>query len=348
MIPLREIAELVGGKVLGDDNVNITGVSGIKEAKEGTISFVANAKYLSLLEGSKASAIIVNSDVKVAFRPLVLVDDPYLAFTKVMALWANDETPSLPNGIHPTAILGRNVTIGDEVSIQPYVVIDHDAKIGDRVTIYPHVHIGSKSCIGDDTLIYSRVSIRERTSIGKRCIIHSGVVIGSDGFGFTPVKGVHHKVPQTGTVIVEDDVEIGANATIDRATINKTLIGKGTKIDNLVQIGHNVVTGENCIIVSQTGISGSSVLGKGVTVAGQVGIAEHLTIGDRSVIAARAVVTKSLPPDSFVSGFPAKPHEKEKRIKAGLHRLPALHKTVAEQGKKLKRLEEKLLEDKSG
>lgn len=341
---LREIAELVDGRVVGDEDIIITGVAGIKEARKGEITFVANPRYVSLMNTTQASAIIVGSGVKNSnHRPLIKTKDPYLAFTRVMNLLANGNGEVLPPpSIHSTVILGKNVELGSNVSLHPYVVIEDDVQVGDKVTIYPHVYLGRKSRIGDETLIYPQVTIREKITIGKRVIIHSGTVVGSDGFGFAPVKGAHHKVPQIGTVIVEDDVEIGANVTIDRGTIGKTLIGKGTKIDNLVQIAHNVVIGENSIIVAQSGISGSATLGKRVTMAGQSGVVGHLTVGDNTTVAARAGVTKSLPPNSFVSGFPARPHEKEKRVKASLQKLPELCKTFGQLLKRVAKLEEKL------
>ena len=342
LVPLKEIASLVDGEIVGDEGIVINGVAGIKEAKEGEITFVANPKYASLMNSTDASAVIVSRDVKNGRRTLLQTDDPYLAFTRVMELWANDNgEPSPPVGVHPTVVVGKKVTFGKRVSIQAYVVLEDEVEIGDDVTISPHVYIGRKCKIGDDTLIYPRVTIREKISIGKRCIIHSGTVIGSDGFGFAPMKGVHHKVPQIGTVIIEDDVEIGANVTVDRGTIGRTLIGKGTKIDNLVQIAHNVVIGENSIIVAQVGISGTAVLGKGVTIAGQAGVAGHLTIGDNTTVGARAGVTKSIPPNSLVSGFPAKPHEEEKRLKVNFRRLPKVVKAVRELQERLRSLEEK-------
>ena len=343
LISLREVAELVDGEVEGDPNIVITGVAGIKEAREGDITFIANTRYASLMDSTRASAIIVSRDVVNGKRPLVRTEEPYLAFTKVMNLQVNGNGElALALEVHPHAIIGEGVKLGKNVAISAYAVITDGAEIGDRVTIHPFVYVGYRSKIGDETLIYPHVTVREKVSIGKRCIIHSGTVIGSDGFGFAPVKGIHHKVPQIGTVIVEDDVEIGANVAVDRGTIGKTQIGKGTKIDNLVQIAHNVVIGENSIIVAQVGISGSAVLGKGVTVAGQAGVAGHLTIGDNTVAAARAGVTKDIPGNTCVSGFPAKPHEREKRIKAVLGRLPVLSKTVSQLRKKVEELEEKL------
>ncbi len=341
-ISLGKIAELVNGEIVGSPDLIITGVAGIKEAKEGEITFVANQKYASLMDDTKASAIIVSNGAKNKNHALIRTADPYFAFTKVMELWINGNGEvSPPPGIHPTAVIGNEVKLGKDVSVQAYVVIAHHTQIGDRATLYPHTYVGHHSQIGDDCLIYPRVTIKEKSTIGKRCIIHSGTVIGSDGFGFAPVKGIHHKVPQIGTVIVEDDVEIGVNASIDRATIGKTIIGKGTKIDNLVQIAHNVVIGENSIIVAQVGISGSTTIGNGVTIAGQAGVAGHLSIGDNAVVSARGGVTKDVPADSRVSGFPAQPHEKEMRTKAALQKLPELTKTIRELEKRVAELEEK-------
>jgi len=226
--------------------------------------------------------------------------------------------------------------------LPPYVVIGDDAQIGDETGIFTGVYIGSQSQIGNDCLIYPHVTIRERVQLGNRVIVHSGTVIGSDGFGFSTVKGVHHKIPQIGTVQVEDDVEIGANVTIDRARFDKTLIKKGTKIDNLVQIAHNVVIGENSVIVSQSGISGSTVVGNNVILAGQAGVVGHITIRDNAVIAAQAGVTKSVLKNQCVSGYPAKPHSEAKRINACIQRLPNLQKAVADLQKQLEDLQAKL------
>ncbi len=343
-IPLKKIAELVNAEVVGDENINISGVSGIKEAREGEITFLANERYATLMHSTRASAVIVSRDIKQNGRHTLLkTDDPYHAFTRVMEIWANGNgAPVVRPGIHPTAVIGKNVKMGENVSIQAFVVIEDSVEIGNDVVIYPQVYLGRKSRIGDETLIYPRVTVREKISIGKRCIIHSGTVLGSDGFGFAPVKGTHHKVPQIGTVIVEDDVEIGANVAIDRATIGETHIGQGTKIDNLVQIAHNVTIGKNSIIVAQVGLSGSSTIGNSVTIAGQAGVTGHITVGDNSTVAARAGVTKSVPPASCVSGFPAQPHDREKRLKVSLHRVPETNKKVKELEKRIKALESRL------
>lgn len=325
---LKEIAELVGGKVVGDENIVISGVSGIKEAQEGEITFVANPRYLSLLETTQASAIIVSSRVKNFNRKaLIVTEDPYFAFTKVMELLVS-QIISPPSGIHPQAYIGKDVKLGKNIAILPFTVVEDYAQIGDKTVLYPNVYVGAYTTVGRDCIIYPNVVIREKNSIGDRVIIHSGTVIGSDGFGFAPMKGVHHKIPQLGTVIIEDDVEIGANVCVDRATIGKTHIKKGTKIDNLVQIAHNVVIGENSIIVAQVGISGSTTLGKNVTLAGQSGVVGHIHIGDNAVVAARAGVTKNIPPQVCVSGFPAQEHQKEKKLKALIQRLPKLYELV--------------------
>ena len=326
---LAEIATLIDGEVIGDASIVVTGLCGIKEAAEGDLTFVANSRYLPLIRTTKAAAIITSRDVKSAPKPIIRTDNPSLAFANLVGLMAPNEIHR-PEGIHSTAVLGRNVSLGRDVAIQAYVVVEDNAEIGDRTVLYTGSYIGHHSRIGADCLIYPHVTIRERVTLGNRVIVHSGTVIGSDGFGFATVRGVHHKIPQIGTVVVEDDVEIGANVTIDRARFGVTSIGRGTKIDNLVQVAHNVVIGENSILVAQSGISGSTTIGKGVTLAGQAGVVGHIAIGDNAVIAAQAGVTKSVPPNVCVSGYPAKPHASAKRINACVQRLPKLFKTIEE------------------
>ncbi|MBU4478350.1 MAG: UDP-3-O-(3-hydroxymyristoyl)glucosamine N-acyltransferase [Candidatus Omnitrophica bacterium] len=343
---LKEIAQLIDGAVVGDDRIEITGVCGIKEAKEGDITFVANPKYVALMRHTKASAIITTSDVKKTLKPLIVTENPSLAFAKLLSLVAPNEVTHF-KGIHPTAIVGENVTLGKDIVIHPYVVVEDNVGIGDNTILCAGVFVGHNTKIGSDTVIYPHVSIRERVTIGARVIIHSGTVIGSDGFGFATVKGLHHKIPQIGTVIIEDDVEIGANVTIDRARFDKTLIKHGTKIDNLVQIAHNVVIGENTIVVAQTGISGSTIIGKNVILAGQSGIIGHISIGDNAVVAAQAGVTKSVPDNTCVSGYPAKPHKKAKRINACVQKLPDLYKLVNKLEEKITAIEA-ALEEKNG
>ena len=236
---LEEVARIVDGDVLGDKNIVITGICGIKEAKEGDLTFIANNKYLPLAKNTRASAIITSKDTKKINKPTIRTENPSLAFAKMVSLMAPNEVAH-PKGIDARAVIGKNVKLGKDVAIQPFVVIEDNVQIGDRTIIYASSYVGTGAQIGSDCLIYPRVTIRERIIIGDRVTIHSGTVIGSDGFGFASVCGVHHKIPQIGIVVIEDDVDIGANVTIDRARFGKTVIGKGTKIDNLVQIAHNV------------------------------------------------------------------------------------------------------------
>lgn len=324
---LREVAQIVNGEVVGDGDIVVTGVCGIREAEEGDLTFVANEKYVPLIRQTRASAIITSRDVKSAPKPIIRTDNPDLAFAKMISLLAPNEVTH-PKGIHPTVLIGKGVKLGEDVAIQPYVVIGDHTEIGDRTILYAGVFVGDHVKIGSDALIYSHVAIRERVEIGDRVIIHGGTVIGSDGFGFSTVKGVHVKIPQIGTVRIDEDVEIGANVTIDRARFGVTHIKRGTKIDNLVQIAHNAVIGENSIIVAQVGISGSTSIGKGVIIAGQAGIVGHISIGDHAIIGAQSGVSKSVPPRSILLGAPAKPISKFKETNACLQRLPKLYETV--------------------
>ncbi|MBI2871491.1 MAG: UDP-3-O-(3-hydroxymyristoyl)glucosamine N-acyltransferase [Candidatus Omnitrophica bacterium] len=339
---LSELARIVGGRVDGDPNTVITGVSGIKEASEGDITFLANPKYVPLADTTQASAIIVSEDLEpIPNHSLIRAENPSLAFARIVTLLAPNETVT-PKGIHSTAVLGQHVKLGKNVAMQPYVVVDDYAEIADDVILYAGVYVGHHTKIGKATVIYPNVSIREYVEIGARVIIHSGSVIGSDGFGFATVKGVHHKIPQIGNVVLSDDVEIGSNVTIDRARFGTTFIGRGTKIDNLVQIAHNVTIGEHSIIVAQCGISGSTTVGNGVVMAGQAGIVGHITIGDNVTIAAQSGVTKSVPDNACVLGQPAKPFNRAKRIFACMAKLPEMFKSFSTLEDKVARLERKL------
>lgn len=338
---VKEIADFIGGEVIGDGSIAITGVSGIQDAQPGDITFLANNKYLVFLEKTSASAIITSREIKTASRPIIRTENPSLAFVKIVSFVSPVEVVH-PKGIHPTAVLGKAVKIGSDVAIGPYCVIEDNASIGDKTIIYSGSFIGASSQIGRQALIYPNVSIRERTIIGERVIIHSGSVIGSDGFGFVAVEGVHHKIPQQGVVVIEDDVEIGANVSIDRARFDKTVIGRGTKIDNLVHIAHNVIIGKNCLIVAQVGISGSTAIGDNVILAGQVGIVGHLKIGDNCVVMAQSGVSKSIPEGTTVWGYPAKPEKIAKRINASVANLPRLYDALAELKKRIEDLEKKV------
>ena len=342
---LGEIAKLIDGKVSGDKNTVITGVCGIKEAQNGDITFVANPKYAALARTTKASAVIASYDVEIKEKPAIQTENPSLAFAKMISLASPVEIKH-PSGIHPTAIISKKAKLGKDVAVAAYSVIEDDVEIGDKTIIYPSCFIGCGTKIGRQTIIYPLVSIRERITIGNNVIIHSGTVIGCDGFGFAAVKGVHHKIPQIGTVVIGDNVEIGANVTIDRARFDKTVIGAGTKIDNLVQIAHNVCTGKNCIIVAQAGISGSTTIGNDVILAGQVGLVGHINVGDGAVIAAQSGVSKSVPPHTMMFGYPAKPHNIARRVNACVQRLPETHKKIQALEKKIEQLEKALRKNK--
>ncbi|MCK5580495.1 MAG: UDP-3-O-(3-hydroxymyristoyl)glucosamine N-acyltransferase [Candidatus Omnitrophica bacterium] len=338
---LGSIAKEVGGEVDGNADVSITGISGLKEAREGDITFVANSKYFSLVKETQASAIIVPLDMETTGKNVLRVENSSLVFAEVASFFV-EENPYKAHGIHPTAVIADDVKLGKNVHVGPCAVIENDVEVGDNTIIASGCFVGYKTIIGTECLFHGNVTIREKSSIGNRVIIHSGTVVGSDGFGFENVDGVHYKIPQTGVVVIEDDVEIGANVTIDRARFDKTCIGKGTKIDNLVQIGHNVQIGQNCIIIAQVGISGSCQIEDNVILAGQAGLAGHLTIGAGAIVASQAGVINSVPPGIMVSGFPAKPHSHAKRVNACVQRLPQYIKTLNELKDKIEKLERKI------
>ncbi|TAJ97812.1 MAG: UDP-3-O-(3-hydroxymyristoyl)glucosamine N-acyltransferase [Candidatus Manganitrophaceae bacterium] len=323
---LQEIANWVHGTVSGDPHLRIRGIASIEEAKEGEITFLANPKYASKALQTRASAILVRAKIEAASSALVIVDDPYFAFTQLLSRFHPPRR--YPEGIDPRAAIGQAVILGTGVSIGPFVTVEDGAKIGDRVQLGAGVFVGEGSDVGEESLIYPNVTIREGVKIGKRVIVHSGTVIGSDGFGFAPHRGKYHKIPQVGGVIIEDDVELGANVTVDRATLGNTIVGAGTKVDNLVQIGHNVVIGDDSILVAQVGISGSAKIGRHVTLAGQVGVAGHLTIGDNVVVGGKSGVTKDIPAGENVSGFPPLPHKTWLKAQASFPHLPELRERI--------------------
>jgi UDP-3-O-[3-hydroxymyristoyl] glucosamine N-acyltransferase len=324
---VRSLAESVGGTILGDGaETAITGINDLRSAQPDQISFLGNAKYEPLAQVSRAAAILVSPKDSPRFSfTRIVVDSPSAAFGKISALFAPAPIQDQP-GIHPSAVVAQDVIIGEGVSIQPNAVIASGVRLGARVVVGANCFIGEQTTIGADTRLYPLVTIRERSVIGSRVIIHSGAVIGSDGFGydFDPKVGRHVKIVHTGYVQIDDDVEIGANTTVDRGRFGKTHICEGTKIDNLVQIAHNVTVGAHSIIVSQTGISGSTSLGRYVTLAGQVGLAGHLTVGDRATITAQSGLNKDVPTGAVLSGRHATPMRESLKVEALTRRLPEL------------------------
>ncbi len=337
-IKLRELARIIDGEVHGDGEIEITGVAGIKEASPGDITFLVNPRYNQYLETTKASAVIVSPNAPATKKSRIVSLNPYLSFIKAVEYF-HPQSPPCPKGIHPTAVIAEDVVLGEDVRIGAHCVIESGCTIGSQTIIMAGTYIGRACKIGSSCLIYPNVTLREEVIVGNRVIIHSGAVIGSDGFGFIRNGEVYRKIPQVGNVVIEDDVEIGANVTIDRATTGTTRIGCGTKIDNLVQIGHNVTIGKHCIIVAQVGIGGTTEVGDGVTLAGQAGIAGHLKIGDNAVVAAQAGVVNDVKPGAVVSGYPAREHREAKRIYASLPKLPELIKRVSDLAARLAKLE---------
>jgi len=335
---LKELSVLVKGEIKEkDEDIEITGVAKIEDAKEGEITFATSDKFLSMAKQSTASAVVVPLRTEEFPRPIIRVENPRLALAQILRVFTPMRTKF--SGVHPSVVFGKGVRIGEKVSIGPYAVIGDKVEIKDNVCISTGVYLGNKVKINRESFLHPGVTILDGTVIGKRVIIHSGTVIGADGFGFVKKRdGSYYKIPQVGKVVIEDDVEIGANVTIDRATMGETRIGKGTKIDNLVHIAHNVTVGKNVAIVALVGISGSSVVGDGTILAGQSGVTEHVNIGDNVIVAAKSGVTKDISSNTFVSGFPARSHIRQKKIKAIINRLPQILKRIQKLEKIIKEI----------
>ncbi len=341
-LTIDSIAEMIGAVVDGDGSREISGLAKIEEATQGQLSFIANNKYFKFIETTNASAVLVEPDFPEAKdKTLLRVKNPYFAFLK-LARHFYKQKPQVLQGIHETANIGENCEIGENPAIGANVVIGSDCKIGANVVIHPGVVLGTDVSVGDNCILYANVTVREQCVIGNGVIIHMGAVIGSDGFGFAFEDGKYHKLPQMGNVVLEDDVEVGANTTIDRATLGETRIKTGAKIDNLVQIAHNVQVGEHTAIAAQAGISGSTKIGRYVRMGGQAGLVGHIEIGDQAAIGAQAGITKSVPEKEFVSGYPARPHMQAKREEASLAKLPELIKKVRRLEAQLRDLEGKI------
>lgn len=339
---LKDIAALIGGELVGSGDVVIKGINGINEAGEGDISFIASLKYEGLVESTGASAVLVPRDFqRPSKRPVIKVDSPSAIFSKLIEILFPERIPH-PKDIHRSAVISAKAKVGKNCGVGAYTVIEDGAEIGENTVIYPLCYIGKNTKVGRDSIIYPNVTIREEIFIGDRVVIHPGCVIGSDGFGYDTQKdGTHVKIPQVGTIVIEDDVELGACVTIDRARFSKTVIGKGSKIDNLCQIAHNVKIGPNSIIAAQCGISGSTEIGRNAVLGGQVGVADHIKLGDFVTVGAQSGVTKSFPSKTTLFWYPAKPVEKVRDIIASIGLLPKLFKRVGELEAKIKKLDKK-------
>lgn len=340
---LADLAQQIQGTFECDGEIEIRGVAGISEAAAGEISFLANPHYASKLALTHAAAVIVSNDWEgEAAVPLIRVENPDAAFAQAALLFYTPPTAPVV-GVHPSAVVGSGVELGEGVSVGPLCVIEDGVRIGAGTVIMAQCYVGNHSSIGENCRLYPQVSLRESIQIGNRTIVHNGTVLGSDGFGYSvDDQGVRTKIPQIGIVDIGDDVEIGANVTIDRARFGRTRIGNGVKIDNLVQIAHNVVIGDHVVIVSQVGIAGSAIIEEKVIMAGQAGVAGHLTVGAGAIIGPRAGVTKPIPAGQHVMGMPAIPIAKMMKSRANVMLLPRLKSKVSALEKKLAELESRL------
>ena len=322
---ISSLAKKVNGLIEGDSNLSIKGVGDLRTSPKDFVSFLSDDRYYKYFEESNSNIILVNKDFSQPRlqKTLIRVENPVFAYIQLLEYFSPKK--QYQTGIHNTAIISKSAQIGQNVSIGPYAVIGSNVKIEDSSFIGPSCYIGDHVIIGKQTVIKPNVSIYNNTSIGSFCIIESGTVIGADGFGLTFHNGENHIIPHMGKVIIEDKVWIGANCAIDKGTINNTIIGFGTKMDNLIQIAHNVQIGEHCVIAGQSAIAGSTTIGDYVTIAGQVGIIGHLNIGNHCTIASKSQVTKSLNNKSFVSGIPARDHKKNLKLNAQLNNLDSLY-----------------------
>ncbi len=332
-IQLKDLAVYLGCELWGEGEVEVWGVEGIEEAGPGDLTFVANKKYLGKLATTKASAVILAPEAPEVPLPSLRTAAPKLALARALELFYPPYLP--PPGIHPTAVIAPSARIGSHAFIGPYVVIGDEVTIGNNARIFAHTVIYPRVQIGDDFVAHAGVVIREGSIIGNRVILQSGVVIGGDGFGYEPEPGKIQRVPQVGRVILEDEVEVGANTTIDRATVGATRIRRGSKIDNLVMIAHGCEVGERCLLAAQVGLAGSTKLEEGVMMGGQVGAAGHLTVGKNTMVAAQSGIPHSVPPGSVIGGYPAVDITTWRRYCAALPRLPELLRRVRELEKRL-------------
>jgi UDP-3-O-[3-hydroxymyristoyl] glucosamine N-acyltransferase len=338
-LSLNQIADLISGQAHGELQKQVQGIAPFETASADEITFADSAKYYKNLNTTGAGTVIVPRGVKGGDKNVIQVDNPKVAFAKLMHIYYPPE--AFESGIHPTAVVGSDFGYGQEVSIGPMVVVGNNVSLGDRVRLDPGVVLGNNVTVGSDVRIYPNVSILKGCRVGSQVIIHAGSVIGSDGYGFAPDGQRYHKIPQVGIVQIDDDVEIGAGNTIDRATFGKTWIQRGVKTDNMVHIAHNVTVGEDTVIVAQTAIAGSTTIGRHVAIAGQVAISGHIRIGDNVSIGGQSGVPKSVPDGEIVSGTPAMPHRLWLRVVGIIPRLPELKNKLASIEKRLNQMEGK-------
>lgn len=335
---VMELAEVVGGTVLGGQDIKITGVAGLAEAQSGDISFLANPKYEHLLHQTGASAVIVGRHVTEGPCMLIQVDNPDLAFAQVVECIL-PPVPKLPAGIHPTALIHPDAVLGTDVAVGPHVVIEQGARIGNASVIHAGVFVGERSVVGADSVLHPNVVIYHDCTLGARVILHAGVVIGCDGFGYAWDGTKHAKIPQRGTVEIGDDVEIGSNTVVDRARFGKTVVARGTKLDNLIQIAHNVRVGEHCVFAALSGVSGSTQIGAGTMMGGQAATVGHIAVGPRNIISARSVATRNTGEGEHITGFPARPHREFLRDLANIRKISEMRDMIKELERKVDALE---------
>lgn len=335
---LAELASKFGAEVVGDADLLVVGVRPLDTAEAAHLSFLHNPKYVEEARSSAAGAILVSDAEVLPGRNLLVCPEPYLALARALEIFNPVHRP--PAGIHPSAVVAEDALLGEAASVGPQAVVGDGSRIGDRSVVGAGCVLGRGVTVGADCLLHPRVVIEDGCRIGDRCIIQSGTVVGADGFGFATVDGVHHKVPQVGIVVLEDDVELGANVCVDRAALGETRIGRGTKVDNLVQVAHNVEVGEHCLLVAQTGISGSCKIGHHTVFAGQSGCSGHLKIGNGVVLAARAVAIKDVPDGVTLSGHPGRPHREWLKTQANIQRLDGLKDKIKEIEERLTDVEE--------
>jgi UDP-3-O-[3-hydroxymyristoyl] glucosamine N-acyltransferase len=343
-LKLRDIADRLQCRLEGDGDVDIVRVAAIHHAGPGDLTFVSNARYLPELASTRASAVILGRASADTARPpcaVLRADDAYTAFAHAVSLFAPVSRPAA--GIDPLTSIAADATIGADVSIGPFVTIGAGASVGARTVVHPNVVIGAGARIGEDCVIYSLASVRPRVVVGHRVTLHDGVVVGSDGYGFARQKdGTHLKIPQHGDVVIEDDVEIGANSTIDRPSIGETRIGAGTKIDNLVHVAHGVAIGRRVLLAAQVGIAGSTTIGDDVMMAGQTGVTGHITVGNKAVVGAKSAVLQPVEAGAFVTGSPAFPHADWRKASVVFRQLPAMKKRLEQLEQRIVELQEKL------